>query len=121
MRETTSAIWSESASDSLIASPSSFMSCLSSWSTAPPGFTTLSLDATARPPVHAENCLRWRILQRKLDKIDDDVASLYRTEVGDRGPGGGPASAPEPHVWRGDEGRADDGGALGPGAGTVMA
>src|SRR5205807_8848772 len=36
IRETTSAICSESARDSLIASPSSFISCLSCWSTIPP-------------------------------------------------------------------------------------
>jgi hypothetical protein len=85
-----------------------------------PGFTT-SLDAAAPPRAHAENYPRRVIVTRKLDKIDDDVASLYRQEIGDRGPGCRAASAQNADIWRGHACGPDDGVALGWGARTVVA
>src|ERR1700758_874950 len=66
--DTTSAICSLSASDSLIASPSSFISCFSCWSTLPPGenigrlpallkyLDAVTSDSVRNPHRHARHC-----------------------------------------------------------------
>src|SRR5690349_16229598 len=74
--DTTSAICSLSASDSLIASPSSFISCLSCWSTFPPGknvgdLPTLScLDAITGYPVRRGYAVIVTLNTAKIDADD---------------------------------------------------
>src|SRR6266567_2920495 len=78
MRETTSAIWSESARDSLIASPNSFIRCFSCWSTNPPSCRIKAVYWMQSPePPHP---LRG-ILNREIGKIESDDECLNWPET----------------------------------------
>src|ERR1035438_8605650 len=126
IRETTSAIRSESANDSLIASPSSFIICFSCWSTWPPSpsFLPPSLLNPASLMLFAlfsVPLLRPDIVRRKPDKIDSDKIDsdgqyLHYTQAGHPGTVRGPARRKKPHVGCRLERRARPRGALGAGA-----
>src|SRR5580704_14023936 len=136
IRDTTSAIGSESASDSLIASPSSFINCFNCWSTYPPlqesdcrvfHFTLVpalaafnQLDAATGHNVSASKGLRPRYCtpetpQTKprgvnIDRIMRNVERLHQSKAGHCRPGRGPgdiaARSPHSHLRRGYHGRA---------------
>src|SRR5712692_9105036 len=106
---TTSAICSESESDSLIASPSSFINCFNCWSTEPP-FLTM----TAGPP---DGSIHWRraratlfrdlcavIVTPNIDKIDGDDKCLQYPKGESFGSGRGSAGGPWAHIGRGFQG-----------------
>src|SRR5882724_1461508 len=99
--ETTSAICSLSANDSLIASPSSFISCFSCWSTSPPedDFSRLlashTLDAVTGYPVRKPAGLPV-IVTPNAAKIDADDEALHVPQNDHSDAGGVAICRPEP-------------------------
>src|SRR5271165_402312 len=78
MRVTTSAIWSESARDSLMASPNSFIRFFNCWSTNPPSRRICVYWMPAPgPPLPLRG-----ILNREVVKIECDDECLHRAEIG---------------------------------------
>src|SRR6266699_4518858 len=134
MRETTSAICSESARDSLMASPNSFIRCFSCWSTNPPGYLTpclpdngqpdrtqtLTLDAAATIK-YAQCILFNRILNPRIGKIESNGKRLYIAKVRHRGAYCRTAGETQPRVRGVDQRRPRQPESLWPSASPAVA